>query len=202
MTATGASPYVAYRLDADVAAKLGLPDMVFPVRRARVEEIFGGDEVRFDLVVDELDRYVATRPDAVDDVAPVIARLTHLVGTIEGSEGRPDVAARYFARGLSYAPDSFRLNTDLAFAYQVQGRLPEAAAHYRRALAIDPDNPLVLLLAARANHALGYDDVALEMLEACPTDYRRDPGFLDLYVSVGGEPPTRSAAEEEPAPAG
>jgi len=189
---TTTSPHVMYRLDAEVLTRLGLPDMVFPVRSEKVEEIFDGATVAFGLVVDELDQYVAAHPETVEVYRSIIARLTHLAGTNEGTEGRPEAAARYFARGLSYAPDSFRLNADLALAYQTQGRLNEAAAQYRRALALEPDNPLILLLAARANQALGYNDVALEMLQACPADYLNDSTFMDLYRSLGGEAPTPS----------
>lgn len=190
MSVASAPPgFDLYHLDPDALAALDLPDVAFPVRSGRAEEIFGGDTIRFGLVVDELDRYVAAYPETVDTYGPIIARLTHLAGTFEGTQGRPDTAARYFARGLSYAPESPRLNADLGFAYQLQGRTREAAAQYRRALALEPDNPLVLLLAARANHALGNDDIALAMLQACPADYWNDATFRDLYRSLGGDVP-------------
>ena len=128
-------------------------------------------------------------------------------------------AEAFFARGAAKRPRDVSVRVDGGLALEKLGRHREAAARYREALAIDPDDPDVLnalayLLACHPG-ATGAGDAATDAAEAVGLARRastaaedKDPSFLDtlaMALAAGGDYPAAveaadralSLAEEE-----
>jgi tetratricopeptide (TPR) repeat protein len=66
------------------------------------------------------------------------------IGTIRFDEGDYRGAIRMFKKGLSYNPDHFVLNNNIAGAYYKIGDKKRARRHWEKCLQIDPENESVL----------------------------------------------------------
>ncbi|MEI8368500.1 MAG: tetratricopeptide repeat protein [Planctomycetia bacterium] len=110
-------------------------------------------------------------------------------------------AEAFFARGAAKRPRDVSVRGDWGLALEKLGRHQEAAARYREALAIDPNDPDVLnalayLLASRPGQT-GDGDAAADAAEAvglarraCTATDDGDPAFLDTLataLAAGGE---------------
>jgi Tfp pilus assembly protein PilF/4-amino-4-deoxy-L-arabinose transferase-like glycosyltransferase len=65
------------------------------------------------------------------------------MGTMRFDEGNYREAIRLFKKGLSYKPDHFVLNNNIAGAYYKRGDTKRARRHWEKCLEIDPDNESV-----------------------------------------------------------
>jgi protein O-mannosyl-transferase len=97
----------------------------------------------------------------------------------------------FYENNLKYSPQSFIEHTNLGIAYDAAGRVDDAIAQYRRAIAIDDVYPQVHFdLANSLTEAKQYDEAEKEYLRAISMD----PGFIlpyrnlyNLYSSLGKE---------------
>ena len=110
-------------------------------------------------------------------------------------------AEAFFARGAAKRPRDVSVRGDWGLALEKLGRHREAAARYREALAIDPNNPdalnsLAYLLASRPG-LTGDGDTKTDAAEAidlarraCAAADDGDPSFLDTLataLAAGGD---------------
>ena len=110
-------------------------------------------------------------------------------------------AEAFFARGAAKRPRDVSVRGDWGLALENLGRHQEAAARYREALAIDPNDPdalnsLAYLLASRPGQT-GDGDAVADAAEAvalarraCTATDDGDPSFLDTLataLAAGGE---------------
>ena len=110
-------------------------------------------------------------------------------------------AEAFFARGAAKRPGDVSVRGDWGLTLEKLGRHREAAARYREALAIDPNNPdalnsLAYLLASRPG-LIGDGDAKADAAEAvslarraCTAAYNGDPAFLDTLataLAAGGD---------------
>ena len=110
-------------------------------------------------------------------------------------------AEAYFARGAAKRPRDVSVRGDWGLALEKLGRHREAAARYREAVAIDPNDPAALnalayLLASRPG-STGDGDAVADAAEAvglarraCTATDDGDPAFLDTLataLAAGGE---------------
>jgi cellulose synthase operon protein C len=110
-------------------------------------------------------------------------------------------AEAFFARGAAKRPRDVSVRLDWGLALEKLGRHREAAARYREALAIDPNDPdalnaLAYLLASRPGQT-GDGDAVADAAEAVGLARRAstatddgDPSFLDTLataLAAGGE---------------
>ncbi|MEI8319196.1 MAG: tetratricopeptide repeat protein, partial [Planctomycetia bacterium] len=110
-------------------------------------------------------------------------------------------AEAFFARGAAKRPRDVSVRGDWGLALENLGRHQEAAARYREALAIDPNDPdalnsLAYLLASRPGQT-GDGDAVADAAEAvalarraCTATDDGDPSFLDTLataLAAGGD---------------
>lgn len=143
--------YAFYSFVPDTGLGVGQQLLPVPVRREMESEVFGGDEVRVDLLYEELAYFISEYPDFKGLYSGTNSALAWLLGISEGMDGNSEAAARHLRAGLESSPDSLLLRSNFALALQMQGKGDDALEQYEIVLA-EPQgraNPLVCLLAAR-----------------------------------------------------
>jgi hypothetical protein len=186
MTTIDSPEHVFYGLAPDLAERLGIPNVPYPVRQGRIQDVFPEPGARLDLLVEELHLFVDERPDAADHYALPIGRLALVHGVALARQGRAEEAVAVLGAGLVHDPDNRALRANLAVALQVIGRHDEALDHYRAVVAgpAGGENPLVLVFAARAHADAGAYAEALRLLDECPAGFWEDDRFRELYSAV------------------
>ncbi len=182
----GMGEYAFYSFKDEALLAWGMEPTPMPVRREMEGEIFGGDQVRVDLILDELDLFLKEYPDLRGLYAGTLSALTWLVGMKEGMEGDTEAAARYLEMGLEARPESLLLRSNYALALQLQGKGDEALEQYKVVLA-DPEgkeNPMVRLLAARlfAEHEEYLE--AYRLLDEMARGLPADDAFWDFFAEI------------------
>jgi tetratricopeptide (TPR) repeat protein len=157
---------------------------------ARIPRGMGWDPVRAlletnpSLLNDDPDEWEATRIFSGRGSRPDRRSVMYWRGYAAMRQGKSEEALEYFRRALRFRPliwyvDSFE--TCLADAYLELGRNQEAAAEYRRVLAINPNYAHALYGLARASEALGRRDDARQNYARFLTLWKTaDPDARDL----------------------
>ncbi len=176
--------YLLYELKPEVLERLQLPPLPFPVGKDRVGEIFRKDGVRFDLLLEEMDRFVEENPETTNSYRPALTRLSYVLALREGSEGRPEAAVRLLALGLRHDPTDYSLRANHAFGLHLAGRLEEAVAEYKSIVDAQPEgvDPLIRILAARACGQLGDFQEGYRLLSEGTEAFVGDEGFDRLLA--------------------
>ncbi len=174
--------YMLYEFKADDVDVMKLPVKVFPVRKSRVDEIFGGDSVAFDLLLDELDFFLAEHPQQVDRYRETVGLIAYTLGVELGSEGFHKASAHYLEIGLTYNPDNISLRANYAVALQSLGRFDDALVQYEYIIN-DPEvdvTPLVWVLAARLHARRGEYMRGYQLLRECSLLLPEEDGFWEF----------------------
>lgn len=175
-----------YQLEKDKVELMKLPVTVFPVRRKMEMEVFGGEQVAFDLLLDELDVFLAEYPEHVRRYRDIIGLLAYIVGIELGAEGYHDAAAHYFEVGLAYNHDNISLRANYAVALQSLGRRDDALAQYEYIIN-DPEvdvSPVVWILAARLYSEKGDYVRGYQLLRECAMLLPEENTFWDFLAEL------------------
>lgn len=176
-----------------------------PVRKEMEKAVFGGSEVRLDLIVEELHIFLQEYPDLWGLYARTLQMLSYLVGMDAGKAGDAESAARYLEIGLEADPASLLLRSNYAVALQLQGKGGEALEQYEVVLADEEgaNNSMVRLLAAGLYAESGEYLEAYQLLEDLATDLPEDDvfwGFLAEMRELAGieeeDPGAKAVAED------
>ena len=97
-------------------------------------------------------------------------------------------------------PDNVLMHLNLGLAYQEVGQTQQAYEAFRRAVALKPDNPEALRLAASAAINLGRLDEARRDLEAARRLVPRHRGIQQMLQDLDTRMGTPTPAPQEPAP--
>jgi len=180
------SEYAFYSFKDEALREWGLEPTPMPVRRELEEAIFGGEKVRVDLLLDELDLFLGEFPDLRDLYAATSEAMTYLAGMNLGMEGDAEAAARYLAKGLEARPESLLLRSNYALALQLQGKGGEALAQYKVVLAHPEgnENPMVRLLAARLFAEQEQYLEAYRLLDEMARGLPTDDAFWDFLSEM------------------
>lgn len=157
-----------------------------PVRQEMERAVFGGDEVRLDLLVDELYQFLKEYPDLWGLYARTLQILAYLAGMDAGKAGDTESAARLLEIGLEADPASLLLRSNYAVTLQLLGKGEEAIEQYEVVLA-DPEggkNSMVRLLTAGLYAELGEYLKAYRLLEDMATDLPEDDVFWDFLSEM------------------
>jgi len=157
-----------------------------PVRLERQGEIFGGQKVRMDLLLDELRLFLDEYPDMAGVYDQTVEVLTLLAGVNSGLEGDHEAAARFLDMGLEANPDSLLLRSNYALSLQLLNRPEEAIEEYEVVLA-DPQgrqNPMVRLLAARLYAENGEYLDAYHLLDEIAEGVPAEDSFWDFLAEM------------------
>ena len=178
--------YAFYSFKDEALLAWGMEPNPMPVRREMEGEIFGGEKVRVDLLIDELVLFLNEYPDLWDLYAGTMEVFTYLAGVNLSMEGDTEAAARYLEMGLEARPESLLLRSNYALALQLQGKGDEALEQYKVVLA-DPEgkeNPMVRLLAARlfAEHEEYLE--AYRLLDEMARGLPADDAFWDFFAEI------------------
>ncbi len=98
------------------------------------------------------------------------------------NEGDRAEALTQYEEAVKYDPNSAELRVQLATMYVRSGRLKEALEQVNHAIAVKPDDPDALLLAAGINSALGNDANAEQDYKSV---LRADPKNQEAYLYLG-----------------
>jgi len=182
----GMGEYAFYSFKDEALLAWGMEPNPMPVRREMEGEIFGGEKVRVDLLIDELVLFLNEYPDLWDLYAGTMEVFTYLAGVNLSMEGDTEAAARYLEMGLEARPESLLLRSNYALALQLQGKGDEALEQYKVVLA-DPEgkeNPMVRLLAARlfAEHEEYLE--AYRLLDEMARGLPADDAFWDFFAEI------------------
>lgn len=79
--------------------------------------------------------------------------------------------------------DSALFSNELGIAYRQKGRLPEAIQSYRRALSLDPENPVLMKNLADAFY---FNKEYSKAVEQCQNALRSNPRFHQVRSTLGG----------------
>ena len=200
------SEFMFYQLERDKVELMKLPVTVFPVRREMEKEIFDGEQVAFDLLLDELDVFLAEYPECIGRYRDTIGLLAYIVGIELGAEGYHDAAAHYLEVGLAYNPDNISLRTNYAIALQSLGRKDEAVAQYEYIIN-DPEvdvTPIIWILAARLYSEKGDYMRGYRLLRECAMLLPEENAFWDFLAELkekaGVEGTDYSVSDARPEP--
>lgn len=97
---------------------------------------------RLELAEQSLRRSAELEPAYAGDAA-------RRIGQIRAARGDPAGALAHFQEAVRLEPEQPEAHYDLGYLHETQGRFAEAAEHYRRSLAIDPNYTLALKGLAR-----------------------------------------------------
>ncbi|MBI4971370.1 MAG: hypothetical protein HZC17_05985 [Candidatus Omnitrophica bacterium] len=178
--------YKFYELNQKVLDQMDLPRLPFPVRTEKEQRIFGGQQVQFDLLLDELEEYLRKNPQERDRYRQFAGRLAHFEGVRLGQNGFPELAAHYLETGLSLNPEDLALRFNYALSLQSLGKKEDAMKQYRIIIE-DPAarvNPLVWIFAARLSAELGNPKTAYYLLEAVADCMPEDNEFWELLYEM------------------
>ncbi|MCL5735329.1 MAG: zinc ribbon domain-containing protein [Actinobacteria bacterium] len=179
------SDYAFYSLS-EAGLPRGIELLPLPVRRQSEAAIFGGDEVRVDLLPEELIFFMAEYPNLQETYGATLSSLTWLVGVKEGLTGNTEAAARHLEAGLRADPSNLLLRSNYALMLQLLDRKDEAAKEYQTVFA-DPEglkNPMVRLLAARLYGEMERYQEAYELLEPMAGERLGDNSYWDLLAAM------------------
>ncbi len=178
--------YAFYSFTDEAILAWGVSTLPVPVPPGRQEEIFGGEKVRVDLLLDELHLFLTEYPNLKKMYALTAEALTCLAGVNAGAEGDSESAARFLQMGLEANPDSLLLRSNFALALQLQDRGEEALEQYEMVLS-DPEggeNPVVRVLAARLYAENGEYMEAYRMLKEMARGLPGDDVFWDFLAEM------------------
>ncbi|MBC7246419.1 MAG: zinc ribbon domain-containing protein [Actinobacteria bacterium] len=178
--------YAFYRFEDQALQAYGAELLPVPVRREVEREVFGGEEVLVDLLLEELLVFLEEYPDFQDLYAGTIETLTWMAGMKAGMEGNMEDSSHYLEIGLGANPDSLPLRSSYALVLQLQGRKEDALEQYEVVLE-DPEgtgNPLVCLLAARLYAEQGEYLEAYRLLDAVAASQPADDAFWDFLAEM------------------
>jgi hypothetical protein len=203
--------YTFFQLDEKVRSRLRLPAVPLPVRRGQERRIFGGDEVHFDLLLDELGGFLAEHPAERSRYRATAAVLAHVTGVELATEGFAPNAAHAFEVGLAADPGNVALRGDYVLALTSLGRHAEALAECDR-LMRDPGaarSPHVRVFAARLCREVGQYERGYRLLKSLVPLVPEDNGFWDLLADLEekaghgpASPRVPESQEAAPSPAG
>jgi tetratricopeptide (TPR) repeat protein len=164
--------YAFYEYRGDAERPPGAQLLPLPVRAEMEAQVFGGAEVRVDLLPEELAAFLSEHPELAARYRSTVGNLAWMAGVREGTQGDTEAAARHLKMGVQADPGNVLLRSNYALALHLQKRKGEALQQYETVLAAPegPQNPMVSLLAARL--------------------YAEDGRFLeayDLLRPLGGE---------------
>lgn len=97
-------------------------------------------------------------------------------------ERSPAASAPFFERALQYKPDLLEARVSLGFAYQQVGRLDDAVAEYRKAIAAHPTKPEAYNNLCSALQQKGD---ARGALTACGEALRLAPNYAKAHFNMG-----------------
>lgn len=180
------SDYAFYSFQNEALLDLGADPLPLPVRREMEKEIFGGEEVRVDLIIEELYFFLDEFPDMRDLYAATMEALAWIAGANKGMEGDMEAAARFLLMGLDAAPDSLLLRSNYAMVLQLQGKGEDALEQYEVVLS-DPEgkeNPMVRLMAARLYAEQGEYLEAYRLLDDMAHDLPTDDAFWNFLAEM------------------
>ena len=107
------------------------------------------------------------------------------LGSLALQVGRPDVAAGLLTRAVTIAPAFAPLRRELAGAFRVLGRWPQALEEYRRAVDLEPGSPDARCDLATTLGALGREDEArAELARALALDPSHATANYNLGVDL------------------
>lgn len=191
-----------YSLAENACKKLDLPAALFPVRTGKEKDIFHPNGVASDLLLDELEAYLAEHPQERPLYKDLAVKLAYFEGVKLGQEGFHDMAAHAFELGLAMDPEELSLRVNYALALQSSGRSGEALTQYRyllQRLELEAPNPLVWILAARQFLDAGDPVTASQLLEATAQFMPAESEFWELLAEArerAGTRPWVPAAEK------
>lgn len=178
--------YAFYSFMDETLTAYGVELLPVPVRSEVQEEVFGGEEVRVDLLLDELDRFLYIFPELADLYSGTMEALTWMAAMREGGSGNTEAAARYLETGLGAVPGSLLLRSNYAVVLQLQGRSEDALEQYEVLLS-DPEgrkDPMVKLLAARLYAEEGKYLEAYRLLDEMAHGLPADDAFWDFLAEM------------------
>jgi tetratricopeptide (TPR) repeat protein len=178
--------YVFYKIKEPALTKLNLQPTPFPIRKDMKEEIFVGDDVALDLLLDELDLFLEDHPEYKYQYQENIGRLSYLFGIQLGSEGYTKMAIHYLEIGLNANPENISLRANYAIALHSSGLKSEALTQYLNIIN-DPQtniSPIIWILAARILAEKGNYRKALELLCDCEIFLPREEVFWDFLAEM------------------
>jgi tetratricopeptide (TPR) repeat protein len=181
--------------------QLGLPELPFPVRRERLATVMSGEELRPDLLLDELDRFLAGRPELRGRYAAAGAALAYLAGVELGRRSFHPGALHCFEIGLALAPDNDSLRVNYALSLMAVGRQAEALRQLELVMAAHREagvDPTIWTLAGRLCAELGDDARAARLLGEVAAFLPTEESFWELLAQVeeraraAGAPPAQA----------
>lgn len=169
-------------LSKDLAEKLNLHDLPFPVRETMVSTVFGPDEVRLRDVLVELDEFVKQYPLAAGAYQDAAGALAMIAATQGIDKGNLKSALMCLSIGLRIDPGNMMLRIHQALALQMNGYHGAAADEYAQILNHAPQayDPTLRALAAKAFAAAGEWDAGLRILMFLPETAFQDEGLSEL----------------------
>ncbi len=182
---SGAGGLVLLEMRPELRARLGLPELRFPVRRERLAAVMSGGRMRLDLLLDELDRFLAGRPELRERYAAAGAALALTAGVELGRGGFHPGAAHCFEIGLALAPENDSLRTNYALALMAIGRKPQALRQLELVMSANRDegpDPAVWTLAGRLCLETGNAARAARLLGAVATFGPSEDAFWELLA--------------------
>lgn len=184
----------------DLAEKLKLPDIPYPVRKTMVSTVFGPDEVRLRDVLVELDEFVKQYPLSVGTYRDAAGTLSMIAATENIDKGNLKSALMCLSIGLRIDPGNMILRTHQALALQMNGYHGVAADEYAQILNHEPQayDPTIRALAAKAFAAAGEWDAGLRILMFLPETAFEDDGLSELrdWLQRRGEAVPKSPEAE------
>lgn len=169
-------------LSKDLAEKLKLPDIPYPVRKTMVSTVFGPDEVRLRDVLVELDEFVKKYPLSVGTYRDAAGTLSMIAATENIDKGNLKSALMCLSIGLRIDPGNMMLQIHQALALQMNGYHGAAADEYAQILNHAPQayDPTIRALAAKAFAAAGEWEEGLRILMFLPETAFEDKGLSEL----------------------
>ncbi len=145
--------------------------------RARV--LVGVGEEQF--TVGDLDNARNSANEALA-LTPDLLEARELLGRVAIEKGNYARADRHLAAAAELAPRSGKVIYLMAISQERRGRSAEALTLYRKARALDPNNPAFILASAETLVALGRPVEALELIES---KFQSTDQVLGLYKTAG-----------------
>lgn len=189
-------------LSKELAEKLKLPDLPYPVRETMVSTVFGPDEVRLRDVLVELDVFVKAYPLSAGAYRDAAGTLSMIAATENIDKGNLKSALMCLSIGLRIDPGNMMLRTHQALALQMNGYHGAAADEYAQILNHAPQayDPTLRALAAKAFAAAGEWEEGLRILMFLPETAFEDEGLSELRNWLQRRGEAAPKAPEEIAP--
>ena len=196
------SEYIFYKLNAQAAQEANPQGLPYPVRLDHVNDIFGGQKVAVDLLLQDLDLFVHEHPELRPNYADTLGRLAYVVGIDADGNGDHTAALNHFEMGLAAVPDNLTLRASYGLTLHKLGRENEALAQYEKIFA-DPDRPVmpwVWLLAVRVYAQRGQYARAHALLEECAPLFPVDESLQRFAQEMQSKAEIAEEAAVKPAP--